>query len=141
VVDVKVRLVDGKSHSVDSSDAAFQAAGLKAFRAAVAAAGPVLLQPVTKLRIAVPEPAMGEVLGDLNARHGRVLQTETSAEGAVISAYLPLAEVLEYEPRLRGMTHGAGTFTFAFDHYDRCPAQLQERVIRESGYRPEADED
>lgn len=141
VVDVKVRLVDGKYHSVDSSDAAFQVAGLRAFRAALAAAHPVLLEPIVKIEVTVPSDAMGDVVGDLNSRHGKVLSTNLDGEITTIAAYVPLAQTLDYEPVLTGMTRGRGTFTVAFDHYDFCPPPVQEKVVRESGFKPIVDED
>lgn len=141
VVDVKVRLVDGKSHSVDSSDAAFQVAGSKAFRAAFLAAGPVLLQPIAKLTVSVPEATMGDVIGDLNSRHGKIMQTDMAGGVATVEAFVPLADTLDYEPKLKGLTAGRGTFAVAFDHYDVCPPLVAERVIRESGYKAEVDED
>jgi elongation factor G len=141
VVDLKVRLVDGKYHSVDSSDAAFQVAGFRAFRTAVVAAHPVLLEPIAKLEVSVPSDAMGDVVGDLNSRHGKVLATNLDGDTSVISAYVPLAQTLDYEPALTGMTHGRGTFTLAFDHYDFCSPYVQEQVIKESGFKPIVDED
>ncbi len=138
VVDVKVTLVDGKSHSVDSSDAAFQVAGFKAFMAAAKSAHPAILEPVAKVHVTIPEEAMGEVLGDLNARHAKVLAADSDADGArrMITAYLPLASMKDYEPSLTRMTHGRGTFTMAIDHYDFAPPHVQERLVRESGFKP-----
>jgi elongation factor G len=140
VVDVKVRLVDGKAHSVDSSDAAFQAAGFKAFRAAAAAAHPVLLEPIVKLRVHVPGASTGDAIGDLNARRGKVLGTEAEDESTVISAWVPLSETLDYEPKLASLTQGKGTFELAPDHYDFCPGHVQERVIAQSGYQREEED-
>jgi len=141
VVDVKVRLVDGKYHSVDSSDAAFQVAGYRAFRAAAAAAHPVLLEPIAKIEVTVPSESMGDVVGDLSSRHGKVVGTDANDESTTITAFVPLAQTLEYEPVLTGMTHGKGTFAITFDHYDFCPAHTQEQVIKESGFKPVVDED
>ena len=141
VVDVRVRLVDGKYHAVDSSDAAFQVAGYRAFRAAASAAHPVLLEPIVKVEVTVPSSAMGDVVGDLSSRHGKVLGTDANDESTTITALVPLAQTLEYEPVLTGMTRGKGTFTVAFDHYDFCPPHVQEQVIRESGFKQIVDED
>jgi elongation factor G len=141
VVDVKVRLVDGKTHSVDSSDAAFQAAGFKAFRAAVAAAHPVLLEPIVKLQVSVPDGSTGDALGEINARRGKVVGTDTDGEQTVITAWVPLAETLDFEPKLASMTRGKGTFTLSFDHYDVCPEHVRERVTAQSGYHPKEEED
>jgi elongation factor G len=141
VVDVKVRLVDGKYHSVDSSDAAFQVAGFRAFRAAAAGSHPVLLEPIVKMEVTVPSDSMGDVVGDLNSRHGKVLSTNISGDTTTISAYVPLAQTLEYEPVLTGMTRGRGTFTISVDHYDFCPPPVQEKIVRESGFKAVVEED
>ncbi len=141
VVDVKVRLVDGKYHSVDSSDAAFQVAGFRAFRAAAAGAHPVLLEPIVKMEVTVPSESMGDIVGDLNSRHGKVLSTNIDGETTTISAYVPLAQTLEYEPVITGMTRGRGTFTIAFDHYDFVPPLVQEKIVRDSGFKALVEED
>ena len=141
VVDVKVRVVDGKYHSVDSSDAAFQVAGFRAFRAAAAGAHPVLLEPIAKMEVTVPSESMGDVVGDLNSRHGKVLSTNIDGETTTIAAYVPLAQTLEYEPVITGMTRGKGTFTIAFDHYDIVPSLVQEKIVRESGFKALVEED
>ena len=134
LVDLKVRLVDGKTHSVDSSDAAFQTAGYKALRAAAEQAAPIVLQPVMKVRVQAPAAAMGDLLGDVGSRGGRVADTDASGSDVEIVAFLPLAETLEYEPRLKGLTQGRGTFVAAFDHYEPCSPAAQERVVRESAF-------
>ena len=141
VVDVKVRLVDGKYHSVDSSDAAFQVAGFRAFRAAAAGSHPVLLEPIVKMEVTVPSESMGDVVGDLNSRHGKVLSTNISGDTTTIAAYVPLAQTLEYEPVLTGMTRGRGTFAISVDHYDFCPPPVQEKIVRESGFKAVVEED
>ena len=141
MVDVKVRLLDGKSHDVDSSDAAFQMAGSKAFKAAVAQAHPVLLEPFVKLRVTAPSAAMGEVIGDITSRRGRISGTTVLDDATVVSAYAPLSEVLEYESKLKSMTQGKGTFTMTIDHLDVCPPSVQDKVIKDSGFKVEADEE
>jgi elongation factor G len=141
MVDVKVRLVDGKAHSVDSSDAAFQAAGFKAFVAAAKLAQPALLEPVAKLEVTIPQEAMGDVLGDLSSRHAKVLSADARGETRVIAAYVPLASTRDYEPSLKRITHGRGSLTMAIDHYDFAPTHVQERVVKESGERPLNDEE
>jgi elongation factor G len=133
VVDVKVKLIDGKTHSVDSSDHAFQVAGFRGFRAAMTQATPVLLEPIMKMEVTVPEAMMGDVIGDLNSRHARVLGTDSNAGRAVITAYIPLAQTLDYEPRLSNMTHGRGTYAMVFDHYDPVPPQVQDKLVKERG--------
>ena len=122
VVDVRVTLVDGKEHSVDSSEMAFKAAGRLAFRAALDAAGPVLLEPVSRLEVTVPVELQGDVLGDLNARRGRVQATEAGGPGEqVIVACVPTAEAQRYAVDLRSLTGGRGRFTATHDHYDPVP--------------------
>jgi elongation factor G len=140
VVDVKVRLVDGKHHSVDSSDAAFQTAGYKGFLAAARAARPVLLEPLAKLSLTVPAQALGDVLGDVAARNGSVLGHDVSGEFAQIAAYLPFAQMSDYEPVLSARTQGRGSFVFSFDHYELVPPAAQAKIVRDSGFQAE-DED
>jgi elongation factor G len=141
VVDLKVRLVDGKYHSVDSSDMAFQTAGLRGFRAAFEAAGPVLLEPIVKIQVTVPSAMMGDAIGDLSSRRGRVFGTDTVEEKTIITATVPLAETLDFEPKLMSMTRGTGTFTLTLDHYEICPPMVQEMVVKESGFQVAKDED
>jgi elongation factor G len=135
VVDFKVRLYDGKYHDVDSSDAAFQIAGSKAFKEAMSKAGPTILEPVVKMEITVPTANLGDVMGDLNGRRGRILGTETQDAFSVINALAPLVEVLEYEPKLRALTQGSGTFTMTMDRYEPVPAMLQDKIIKDSGFK------
>jgi elongation factor G len=135
VVDLKVRLFDGKYHSVDSSDAAFQVAGSRAIRAAMVGAHPAILEPLVKLEVQVPSEFMGDVIGDLNSRAGRVLGTDQQRDMAIIQALVPLEQTLDYEPKLTSMTSGRGTFTITPDRYEICSAQTQERVIKDSGFK------
>ncbi|XXX79295.1 elongation factor G [Sorangium sp. So ce134] len=141
MVDVKVRLFDGKYHDVDSSDAAFQMAGSKAFKAAAAQCAPVLLEPIVRLSVTVPSAAMGDVIGDINSRRGRIIGTDSVEDQTIVNAFVPLAEVLEYESKLKSMTQGKGTFTMSVEHLEVCPPSVQEKVIKESGFKVEADED
>jgi len=141
VVDFKVRLWDGKYHDVDSSDAAFQLAGSKAFKAAMEKCGPIILEPVVKMEITVPTAALGDIMGDLNSRRGRILGSETQDAYSVVNAIAPLVEVLEYEPKLRALTQGTGTFTMTMDRYEPVPAMLQDKIIKDSGFKQVADEE
>ncbi|MEJ7727863.1 MAG: elongation factor G [Polyangiaceae bacterium] len=141
VVDVKVRLYDGKYHDVDSSDAAFQVAGRKAFKEGAAKAGAVILEPIVKLSVTAPGSATGDVIGDINSRRGRIAGTDTLDDQTVVNAFVPLSEVLEYESKLKSMTQGKGTFTMSIDHLEICPPQVQDKVIKDSGFKVEADED
>ncbi len=141
MIDVKVRVYDGKYHDVDSSDAAFQLAGSKGFKAACAQAKPVLLEPIVKLQVTVPSPAMGDVIGDINSRRGRVIGTDSVDDNTIVNAFVPLSEILEYESKLKSMTQGKGTFSMAVDHLEICPPVVQEKVIKDSGFKVAEDED
>ena len=141
MIDVKVRVYDGKYHDVDSSDAAFQLAGSKGFKAACAQAKAVLLEPIVKLQVTVPNAAMGDVIGDLNSRRGRISGTDTVDDNSIVNAYVPLVEVLEYESKLKSMTQGKGTFSMSVDHLGICPPMVQEKVIKDSGFKVTEEED
>ncbi len=129
VVDVKVALYDGSYHDVDSSEAAFKRAASIGFRAAMDKASPVLLEPVYEMEIVVPEETMGDIMGDLNGRRGRVLGMESENKRSIIKAQVPLAEVQMYAPDLDSRTGGRGSFTMKFSHYQEVPAQLAEKII------------
>jgi elongation factor G len=129
VVDVRVELYDGKFHAVDSSEMSFRAAGALAFREALAAAGPVLLEPVSHLEVTVPDALLGDVMGDLNGRRGRVLGNQPEGDGyCTVTAEVPTSELRRYAIDLRSMTGGRGTFIARPDHYDLMPANLVDRV-------------
>ncbi len=129
VIDFKVELVDGSYHTVDSSEMAFKIAGSMAFKKAAAEAKPTLLEPIMELEIIVPDDCMGDVIGDLNSRRGKVLGMDSEGAKQIVRAQVPLAEVLKYAPDLRSMTAGRGMFTMKFSHYEEVPAQLQEKII------------
>jgi elongation factor G len=132
VVDVAATCVDGKHHPVDSSEMSFKMAGALAFKEALAHAGPILLEPVSRVEVTVPSELQGDVLGDLNARRGRVVGTEASPEGGeqTISALVPTAELAHYAADLRSMTGGLGRFRAQHDHYDVAPPQVASKVAR-----------
>jgi elongation factor G len=132
LVDFKVRLLDGKFHSVDSSEIAFKIAGSLAFREAAAKADPVLLEPVMDIEITIPDETMGDVMGDLNSRRGRVQGMDPSGDLQIIRAQVPLAEVLSYAPDLNSLTGGRGTYTMEFSHYDEVPAHVAQKVIADA---------
>ncbi len=132
VVDVRVELYDGKHHPVDSSDMAFQIAGSIGFKAAVEKAQPVLLEPIMGVEITVPEESVGDVIGDLNARRGRVLGTTPRGHSNVVAAEVPLAEMLTYAPDLTSMTGGRGDYTMEFLRYEEVPAHITQKVIDEA---------
>jgi elongation factor G len=124
VVDVRVTLYDGKHHPVDSSEMAFKIAGSLGVRAALAQAGPVLLEPVMRVEVTVPAEHVGDVMGDLNARRGHPLGMEARGHDEIIRAEVPMAEMLGYANDLRAMTGGRGDSTMEFDHYAQVPAHL-----------------
>ena len=129
VVDIKATVYDGKHHPVDSKDIAFQAAAGHAFRDAMKMARPVLLEPVTLIKVRVPDRFTGDIIGDLNTRRGRILGMDNEGSVSVISAYVPLAEVQSYSPELRSITGGRGVFSLKFDHYAELPQHLAADVI------------
>jgi elongation factor G len=129
VVDVKVRFYDGKSHEVDSSEMAFKIAAIMAFKKGVQEANPVLLEPIMKVEVTAPDENIGDVIGDLNSRRGRVLRVDSKGNYQVVLANVPMAEMLKYAPDLNSKTGGRGTFTMEFSHYEEVPAQLSEKVI------------
>lgn len=133
VVDVKVTVYDGKYHSVDSSEMSFKMAGSIGFNEAMAKAGPVLLEPVSLLEVTVPAAYQGDVMGDLNARRGRVQGTDTGNDGEqVIVAMVPTSEVQRYAIDLRSLTGGRGRFSLSHDHYDLLPQHLYDKVARKA---------
>lgn len=133
VVDVRVTLVDGKFHPVDSSDMAFQIAGSIGFREAVADAGVLLLEPVMDLEVMVPDSYLGDIMGDLNSKRGRIQGTEGVGIGRqLVKAQAPLSEIARYAIDLRSMTGGQGTFRSTFSHYDPVPSHLAEKIIAEA---------
>jgi len=129
MVDVKVALVDGSFHAVDSSEMAFKIAGSLAFKKAVVEAKPVLLEPIMNISIRIPEDCVGDVMGDLNSRRGRVMGMDSEPKNEVINAQVPMAEILRYAPDLTSMTGGRGSFSVGFSHYEEVPAQLAEKII------------
>jgi elongation factor G len=132
VVDVKAIVFDGKMHPVDSKDIAFQIAGREAFKEAFLMAGPVLLEPIMDVKITVPEVMMGDIMGDLNTRRGRVQGMDSVANKSVVNAQVPLAEMLRYGNDLRSMTGGRGIYTMSFSHYEQVPTHLAESIIATS---------
>ena len=128
MVDVKARLVDGSSHEVDSSEMAFKIAGSMALKDAVPRAAPVVVEPIMKVEVVVPENFMGDVIGDLNARRGHVTGTEERANARVIGALVPLATMFGYTTDLRSKTQGRGTHSMEFDHYEQVPQNLLESI-------------
>ena len=133
VVDFKVRLYDGSYHTVDSSEMAFKVAGSLAFKKAMESLKAVLLEPIVLLSVSVPDEYMGDVIGDLSSRRGKVLGSDSQAGITEIKAHIPMSEVLRYAPELRSITGGQGVFTMEFDHYEEAPQPIVDKVVAEIG--------
>ena len=131
VLDVKVTLVDGSYHEVDSSEMAFKIAGSMAFKEAMRNAGPVLVEPIFKIEITVPDEYTGDVVGDLNSRRGRIEGMEINNGVQIIKGYVPLSEMFQYTTDLRSKTQGRGTHTLTFDHYEPAPQSLLNKLNEE----------
>ena len=131
VLDVKVNLVFGSYHEVDSSEQAFYIAGSMAFKDAASKASPLLLEPVMSLEVVSPDEYLGEVMGDVNSRRGRVQNMETRAGVQVVRALVPLSEMFGYATDIRSKTQGRATFTMQYDHYEKVPAVLAEEVVKQ----------
>lgn len=129
VVDVKVTVYDGSYHEVDSSEMAFKIAGSLGFKTGAEKAQPILLEPVMKVEVVVPEEYMGDVIGDLNGRRGRIEGMEPRAGAQVITAFVPLAEMFGYATDLRSRTQGRGNYSMEFDHYEEVPKNIAEAII------------
>lgn len=129
VLDVKVTLYDGSYHEVDSSEMAFKIAGSMAVRDALAKADPVLLEPTMKVEVTTPEEYMGDVIGDINSRRGRMEGMELVAGAQIVTAYVPLAEMFGYATSLRSNTQGRANYSMQFDHYEEVPASIAEEVV------------
>jgi elongation factor G len=133
VVDIKVALVDGSYHPVDSSEQAFQIAGSMAIKDALRKADPYLLEPIMKVDVVMPEEYLGDVMGDLASRRGHILGMEGKGTSQAVVAYVPLAEMFGYATELRSMTSGRATYSMEFDHYAELPGNLAEAVGRRAG--------
>jgi elongation factor G len=132
VVDLKVILYDGSTHPVDSSEMAFKLAGRLAFRKAMTQARPTLLEPIMTVEVVAPGECMGDIVGDLNSKRGRVLGIDSKGRNQAVKANVPLAEMLEFDPRLRSITGDRGDYSMEFSHYEEVPAHIQEKIIAES---------
>lgn len=139
VTDVRTTLYDGSYHNVDSSEMAFKIAGSLALKKAVQQAAPVLLEPIMTVEVSAPDDAIGDVIGDLNARRGRVMGVEGKSKNQAIKALVPLAEMLEYAPQLRSLTGDRGDYTMEFSYYEEVPAHIQEKLV--AGAKKEKEEE
>jgi len=137
VTNVKVTLVDGSYHSVDSSEHAFKLAGSMAFKKAMEQADPVLLEPIMEVEVRVPEKFMGDIMGDLNSKRGRILGMDSEGEDQIIRALVPLAEMYRYAIDLKSITQGRGSFKMKFAHYEEVPPNIAEKIIQEASEKEE----
>ena len=137
LVDIKAKLYDGSYHDVDSSETAFRVAASMALRAAAKKANPVILEPMMKVVITVPEDYLGDVMGHVTARRGRVEGMEAHGNSQIVNAIVPLAEMFGYATTLRSSTQGRGTFMMTFDHYEDVPKSVQEEIIKKIGGKAE----
>jgi elongation factor G len=132
LVGVSVTLYDGSFHEVDSSELAFKVAGSMAFQDAARTANPVLLEPVMEVEVVTPEDYMGDVIGDLNRRRGRIVSMEPRAGFQVVTVHVPLSEMFGYATDLRSASQGRATYTMQFDHYDEVPQPQADSIIARS---------
>jgi elongation factor G len=131
VINFKVKVFDGSYHDVDSSEMAFKVAGSMAFKNAMKKADPVILEPMMKVEITVPEEYMGDVMGDVNSRRGRIEGMEAQAGAQIIRGFIPLSEMFGYATSLRSRTQGRGNYSMVFDHYEEVPKSIQEKIVGE----------
>jgi elongation factor G len=132
IVDVKVSLVDGSYHDVDSSEMAFKIAGSIGFKKGVLECKPILLEPLMIMEVIVPSEFVGDVIGDLNSKRGKILGVDANDDNQSVRAHVPMASILNYAPELRALTSGRGVFVMEFDHYDVVPEHLTAKIIEES---------
>ena len=132
LIDIKIVLVDGSFHNVDSSEMAFKIAGSLAFKKGAQEAGPVLLEPVMNMEIRVGKDNVGDVMGDLNSRRGKVMGMDSDAKSEIINAQVPQAEIQSYATDLTSMTGGLGTFSIDFSHYEEVPSHISDKIIAQS---------
>jgi len=129
MVDIKAVVFDGKEHPVDSKDIAFQTAGREAFKLAMQQADPVILEPIYRIEVNVPDEYMGDIMSDFNTRRGRVQGMEQKGNRTIVRAIVPLAEIVRYGTELRSMTQPRGVYSLEFDHYEAVPKHLAEGII------------
>jgi elongation factor G len=129
VVDVKITLIDGSYHEVDSSEMAFKIAGSMGFKEGCAKASPIILEPIMSVEVVVPEEYMGDVIGDLNSRRGRIMGMDSRAGAQVVSAMVPLASMFGYSTDLRSATQGRATYAMTFDHYEPVPKSVADEIV------------
>ncbi|GAB4311966.1 MAG: elongation factor G [Candidatus Sumerlaeia bacterium] len=131
-VDIKAICYDGKYHSVDSSDMAFKIAGRMAFRKVAQECGPIILEPIYRVKVTVPEEFLGDIMGDISGKRGRIVGNNQDGRKVVVEADVPLAEMFEYSRQLRSMTHGRGSFEMVFSHYEPVPSNIQQQIVEKA---------
>ena len=141
MVDFKVTLLDGKEHSVDSSEMAFKICGRKAFKDAANKCNAILLEPIMQIEVYAPEDNLGDVMGDLNSRRGRVQGMDSDEGTTTVKAAVPLAEMLTYAPTLRSITQGRGDYHMEFAQYSQVPKQLQDKIVAAAAKDEEEDDE
>ncbi|MBV9279666.1 MAG: elongation factor G, partial [Chloroflexi bacterium] len=138
MVDVRAILYDGSYHEVDSSEMAFKIAGSMGFKAATEKAGPVLLEPIMRVEVTTPESYVGDVIGDLNSRRGRVESMEPRGNVHVVRAFVPLSDMFGYATTLRSMTQGRASYAMEPSHYEQVPQSIADEIRKKSRVEPEA---
>ena len=133
MIDVKATLFDGSYHDVDSSEMAFKIAASLALKEAKNKCNPVLLEPIMKVQVIVPDEYLGNVMGDISSRRGKPMGQESRGNALAIDAMVPLSEMFGYATSLRSNTQGRGNFTMTFDHYEEVPRNITEEIIKKSG--------
>ena len=129
VLGIKATVYDGSYHEVDSSEMAFHIAGSMCFKEAMSKAAPAILEPIMKVEVTMPEEYMGDVIGDLNSRRGRIEGMDDLGGGKIVRAFVPLAEMFGYSTDLRSRTQGRGNYSMFFEKYEQVPKSVQEKVI------------
>ena len=133
VVNLKCTLVDGSYHPVDSSEIAFKTAAQLAYKAGMPQAGPVILEPIGSLKVTIPDSYLGDIMGDLNKRRGRVMGMNPTGDGdQVVEAEVPMAEMMSYAIELRSMTQSRGSFEIEFNRYEEAPRDIQQKIIADA---------
>ena len=133
VVDVRVELIDGSYHDVDSSERAFKIAGSMAFKDAMKRAKPILLEPMMAVEVTTPEDYLGDVMGNLNSRRGRIESMNPVGNAQVIKASVPLSQMFGYATDIRSMSQGRATFHMDFDHYEEVPQSIASEIVEQGG--------
>lgn len=140
VIDFRATVYDGSYHDVDSSDMAFKIAASMGFKKGMEQAQPILLEPIMKVEVIVPEEFVGDIMGDMNSKRGKIIGVEAKGKNQTVKAVVPMAEMLRYAPDLRSMTGGRGTFMMEFSHYEEVPAHIAQKVIEQANKDKEAAE-